>query len=69
MKSHFLLPHRIKLTATFLLLMLYIIVLFPINSSAQENTDIDPKLIEAQMDVAPVKLDGKILFKVRGISS
>jgi small-conductance mechanosensitive channel len=69
MKSHFLLPHRIKLTATFLLLMLYIIVLFPINSSAQENTDIDPKLMEAQMDVAPVKLDGKILFNVRGISS
>jgi small-conductance mechanosensitive channel len=59
----------IKQSVTYLIFVLFIIVLIPVNSSAQQTTDVDPKLLEAQQDVAPVKLDGKTLFNVRGISS
>jgi small-conductance mechanosensitive channel len=51
---------------TFLLL---IIAFFPVKLSGQETSDVDPKIMEIQSDVAPVRLDGKTLFFVRGISS
>jgi small-conductance mechanosensitive channel len=69
MKTLFFFPNQIKPVAEFLKISLILIVLLPFNSSGQETTDIDPKLIELQQDVSPVKLDGEILFNVRGISS
>ena len=57
-----------KLSLAILLFMLFR-VLFPSYSSAQETTDVDPKLMENQQYVSPVKLDGEVLFNVRGISS
>jgi small-conductance mechanosensitive channel len=69
MKSLFSLFHSIIRSVTYLIITLSIIVLFPFNSSGQETSDVDPSLQGAQQDVAPVKLDGKVLFYVRGISS
>jgi small-conductance mechanosensitive channel len=69
MKSLFSLFHSIIRSVTYLIFTVSIIVLFPLNSSGQETSDVDPSLQGAQQDVAPVKLDGKVLFYVRGISS
>jgi small-conductance mechanosensitive channel len=44
-------------------------IIFSLDSSGQETSDVDPKIMDVQADVAPVNLDGKILFFVRGISS
>ena len=69
MKFMLFFPLKLKPLSEFLKIAIIFIVFFPVNSSGQETTDIDPKLMELQQDVSPVKLDGEILFNVRGISS
>ncbi len=44
-------------------------IFFPAISLGQESSDIDPELAGIQQNRAPVKVDGKTLFNVRGISS
>ena len=46
-----------------------VLLLVPSRTVAQENFDADPELPGIQQALAPVKVDGKVLFKVRGISS
>jgi small-conductance mechanosensitive channel len=53
----------------FLLFVLCICSLFTNNLSAQKGNDVDPKIAGIQLDISPVKLDGTLLFYVRGISS
>jgi small-conductance mechanosensitive channel len=50
-------------------LILYMLLLVPVRSGAQDNVDSDPELPGIQQPLAPVKLDGKVLFNVRGMSS
>jgi len=69
MKSMFPLPCRMQSSFVFLMVAILIIMLLPGYASGQETSDVDTKLAEVQLDVSPVKLDGKILFNVRGISS
>ena len=69
MKSLSSLPQGINPSAFSLMLILFIVFLFPVNLLAQETSDVDPSLQGVRQDVAPVKLDGKVLFYVRGISS
>jgi small-conductance mechanosensitive channel len=49
--------------------VLFILTMIPAGSAAQESGDTDPELPVTQQHVAPVKVDGKVLFRVRGISS
>ncbi len=51
------------------LLVLFILFLLPGFADAQETADADPELPGIQQVTAPVKIDGKVLFNVRGISS
>jgi len=69
MKSLSSLPQGINPSAFSLMLILFTAFLFPVNISAQETSDVDPSLQGVRQDVAAVKLDGKVLFYVRGISS
>ena len=45
------------------------LLLIPSRTVAQENFDADPELPGIQQALAPVKVDGKELFNVRGMSS
>ncbi len=53
------------------ILALFIGALFliPVRTVAQEIFDADPELPGIQQALAPVKVDGKVLFNVRGMSS
>ncbi|MRR21381.1 mechanosensitive ion channel family protein, partial [bacterium] len=53
-------------TMAFLLIVLHLI---PFRTVAQENYDADPELPGIQQALAPVKVDGIVLFNVRGMSS
>jgi small-conductance mechanosensitive channel len=46
-----------------------LLLLLPVSAVAQEGDDADPELPGIQHIVAPVKIDGKALFNVRGVSS
>lgn len=48
--------------------MFFLLFLISACAAAQEINDSDPELPGIQQHVAPVKVDGKILFSVRGIS-
>ena len=52
-----------------ILMVFIVVILFPAVSPGQGTSDIDPELAGIQQDRAPVKVDGKTLFYVRGISS
>jgi small-conductance mechanosensitive channel len=69
MKSMFPLPCRMKSSFAFLMIVILFIMLFPVYASGQDTSDVDPAMQKIQQDIAPVKLDGKVLFSVRGISS
>lgn len=55
-----------KLSVLFLL-----IICFSLSTSisAQKTSDVDPELSGAPQNISPVKLDGNVLFYVRGIAS
>jgi len=53
----------------FYLFIFCTLILKPIPSVAQETSDVDPAFAGETQLVAPVKVDGNILFNVRGISS
>jgi len=55
--------------ATVTALILCVLLLIPARSGAQDNFDSDPELPGIQQPLAPVKVDGKVLFNVRGMSS
>jgi small-conductance mechanosensitive channel len=63
-----LLQKKEKIEMTFLL-VLCILFLLPVFADAQETSDADPELPGIQQIMATVKIDGKDLFNVRGISS
>ncbi len=50
-------------------LLVFLFLLFPALSSAQETVDADPELPGIQQPVAEVKIDGTSLLRVRGMSS
>ncbi|MFZ0471447.1 MAG: hypothetical protein WAL94_02415, partial [Bacteroidales bacterium] len=50
-------------------LSLCVLLLIPVRSGAQDNFDSDPEFPGIQQPLAPVKVDGKVLFNVRGMSS
>jgi small-conductance mechanosensitive channel len=50
-------------------LVLCVLLFVTVRSGAQDNLDSDPELPGIQQALAPVKLDGKVLFNVRGMSS
>jgi small-conductance mechanosensitive channel len=50
-------------------LLIFLLLLFPANSLAQETVDADPELPGIQQPVAQVKIDGTSLLRVRGMSS
>jgi len=62
------LRNRLKSNIT-LLLMICFGHLFIINTSGQTANDVDPEISENKQLLAPVKLDGKVVFMVQGISS
>jgi small-conductance mechanosensitive channel len=64
-----LIVNRIFREINILAVFLYLFLLIPETAVAQETVDADPELPGIQQPVAPVKVDGEILFKVRGISS
>jgi small-conductance mechanosensitive channel len=55
--------------ATVTALILCVLILIPARSGAQDDFDSDPELPGIQQPLAPVKVDGKVLFNVRGMSS
>jgi small-conductance mechanosensitive channel len=69
MQSLYFNPYGFRPSKAYLIYTLLMILLFPVNSSGQITSDVDPSLPGVKQDVAPVKLDGKVLFFVRGISS
>jgi small-conductance mechanosensitive channel len=50
-------------------LIICVLLLIPVRSGAQDNFDSDPEFPGIQQPLAPVKVDGKVLFNVRGMSS
>jgi small-conductance mechanosensitive channel len=54
---------------TIMALFIWGLFLIPSPTTAQENFDADPELPGIQQPLAPVKVDGKVLFNVRGMSS
>jgi small-conductance mechanosensitive channel len=69
MKTPFPLPCQITQSLAWPFIILLISAIFSLDSSGQETSDVDPKIMEVQPDLAAVKLDGKTLFFVSGISS
>jgi hypothetical protein len=57
------------LTDLLILLILWIILFYPMRITGQEIADIDPELQGSQQNIASVKVDGHLLFYIRGISS
>jgi small-conductance mechanosensitive channel len=52
------------------LILFFITILFPLRISGQQPTDdVDPEISGVKKNESPVKLDGKTLFFVQGISS
>jgi small-conductance mechanosensitive channel len=54
---------------TFIIFLVFMIVFFPFRSNCQTSNDVDPEIAGIEKILAPVKIDGKTLFFVRGISS
>jgi len=53
----------------FICLLFLLQVLIPANAVAQQTQDIDPEVEGSAQSKAPVKVDGKTLFYVRGVQS
>jgi small-conductance mechanosensitive channel len=64
-----LLTHKIIKAAALHAALLFLLFFHPAGSAAQEIVDTDPEQPGIQQPLAPVKVDGRELFNVRGISS
>ncbi len=53
----------------FMIFLVCMILFFPFRSNCQTTGDADPEISGVENILAPVKIDGKTLFLVRGISS
>ncbi len=60
---------KTKQDGAFVIFLVCIILLFPFRSNCQTTSDVDPEISGVEKILAPVKIDGKTLFLVRGISS
>ena len=60
---------RSKSDGAFVIFLVCMVLFFPFNSNCQISGDIDPEISGIENITAPVKIDGKTLFLVRGISS
>jgi len=60
---------RMNTTSLFLKLSLWIMLLFPCGVFGQTTNDVDPSFSRDRQLLAPVRVDGELLFYVRGISS
>jgi len=62
-------PLKYESSLAFVIFLFCLILFIPFNSKAQETNDVDPELPGIDKILAPVKIDGRNLFFVRGISS
>ena len=62
-------PKTIQLSLVFFLLAFLITVMYTKISIGQEIKDVDPEMQGSQQNIASVKVDGHLLFYIRGISS
>ena len=60
---------KTKSGGAFVIFLVCMILLFPFRSNCQTTSDVDPEISGVEKILAPVKIDGKTLFLVRGISS
>ncbi|MEI6456101.1 MAG: mechanosensitive ion channel domain-containing protein [bacterium] len=61
--------HLVKIFHGFLAIAAVFLWFLPVASVAQSTNDVDPDPASRQINVAPVKVDGEIIFFIRGISS
>ncbi len=64
-----LLIHTFRPSALFLKIFTWAIVLFPSLTNGQGTSDVDPSVQISKHELAPVAIDGSILFYVRGVSA
>jgi len=64
-----LLEMRIQQAGVFALFVVCTSILFPNICNAQESNDVDPPLADMKKNVAPVKVDGVVLFYISGTAS
>ncbi len=57
------------LSIRYLIIAIWALFFFPTASFCQGTSDIDPTMKEAQANLAPVRVDGNVLFYVRGVMS
>ena len=69
MNKTILLLHKTVRSYFLMVIVAVISTCFSINIYSQQNSSESPFISESTLKVAPVKLDGRILFNVRGISS
>ena len=69
MNKTILLLHKTVRSYFFMVIVAVISTCFSTNIYSQQNSSESPFISESTLKVAPVKLDGRILFNVRGISS
>ena len=62
-------PLKTESGGAFVILFVCMILSFPFRSNGQTTSDADPEISGAENILAPVKIDGKTLFLVRGIAS
>lgn len=60
---------RLFLSMRYLGIVIWAYFLFPALSFSQVTGDIDPAMKETQANLAPVRVDGEVLFYVRGVMS
>ncbi len=60
---------RIESASILLVMVFWISVFYPNLIAGQEINDVDPELQTNQQNIASVKVDGQLLFYIRGISS
>ncbi|MEI7501260.1 MAG: mechanosensitive ion channel domain-containing protein [Bacteroidota bacterium] len=64
-----LLTLRINRIIILILIAIWTIILFPNISNGQDASDVDPSLAAMKKNVAPVKIDGVVLFYISGTAS
>src|SRR5437868_14354675 len=60
---------RIKLKCGKKVALIIFLFLFSNFNSFSQDNDVDNDISESQQDVAPVTIDGNVLFNVRGVST
>ena len=64
-----LLMNMMMKAATFPVFIVFMLFLLPSGSVAQETADADPEVLVKQKLAAPVKVDGEVLFNIRGTAT